>query len=802
MTTKQIRTRLGIVALALATAPAPARAQSDSEVPVLVLDVEQTDEVQDDYSDLDLANVVVSAAKYTTTVQQAPSIISVIPGEELRARGDSNFIDAMDQIPGWLPIDAVNYNVPYVLVRGTLQAVLIMEDGVSLFDPTFNFTDTGRVVPLELVDRVEAVTGPAGVLWGANSYLGVANVITRDASDIDGVETGVDLGTGPGDPNRLRVYALGGFVDVLGTGVDAVAHASFETYSQREMVRPRGVFLSTAPSPPAPTLYRSGVEASGDPSTIVLASGSLTKGPVSLKVSAPMVHHRPELAINGMVNSDALPEDEDPACTAVAPFLPDGSPNPEAMRADDTCVDRGQLGRDHEKQFFTRYATVKYEDRLANQRLGLSARAYAVQFVRRFRPMRVMPASDLIEGGVAVDLDATSYRGGAAVDANWEIGRTGMLLVGGEVFREWLPDSTTDSQQGPGVQSTFRGPYDLSRLNLPCPERPNPDAAGGTEFVAHCPLTFMFATDRTVMGAYVNPQLHITKKLTLDVGARLQAAPAAFGKASYAPQLLLSGAAVYRLPRDWNLKLNYAEGFRPPVFNNTDSNGEAIQIGGNPDIEVETSQGTQVELNARLLRGTSRRVRELAVRMDYSYTRLNNLIQVRNMQYVNAGTRGIHSAEALAKLHIRGGHQVQVGYTWLHISFGDEGRSRTMPEHWFHLTGVFQLMPESLQLSSTMRVIGAMEDPNNVIDPGAIMPGETLSVTATDVVLDRVPPSADLQVGLTYVRPSGLRVRAFAYNVLNAQRFQPVALEGYDVQAPLSNTYPGFRFMLSASHTY
>ena len=40
-----------------------------------------------------------------------------------------------------------------------------------------------------------------------------------------------------------------------------------------------------------------------------------------------------------------------------------------------------------------------------------------------------------------------------------------------------------------------------------------------------------------------------------------------------------------RLAPGYHAKLNYTEGFRPPVFNNTDSNGESIQIDLTPGSE-------------------------------------------------------------------------------------------------------------------------------------------------------------------------------------------------------------------------
>jgi len=50
------------------------------------------------------------------------------------------------------------------------------------------------------------VTGPGGVLWGAQSFMGVYNIITKDAEDVPGtVELSAGYGDGRGDRSDFRV---------------------------------------------------------------------------------------------------------------------------------------------------------------------------------------------------------------------------------------------------------------------------------------------------------------------------------------------------------------------------------------------------------------------------------------------------------------------------------------------------------------------------------------------------------------------------------------------------------------------
>jgi hypothetical protein len=110
-------------------------------------------------------------------------------------------------------------------------------------------------------------------------------------------------------------------------------------------------------------------------------------------------------------------------------------------------------------------------------------------------------------------------------------------------------------------------------------------------------------------------------------------------------------------------------------------------------------------------------------------------------------------------------------------------------------------------------VFGAFEDPNLrvetrdlVFDPRSgnstlTMPGQTVFATPAENVLDRIPPTAELQVGVRVrTLKDKLIFTASAYNVFNARLYQPDAF--YDFEPRLEyvpNLYEAFRFFASAT---
>jgi outer membrane receptor protein involved in Fe transport len=426
----------------------------------------------------------------------------------------------------------------------------------------------------------------------------------------------------------------------------------------------------------------------------------------------------------------------------------------------------------------------------------------------------------IVEGGLAFRALSEIFRAGGSVDGDLDLGSHARLLYGVEAFHEWVDENTERSRGGPGIEATFLSPYDLAKLPFACPSTGVWDPAARvpvqTQLVAGCPVTVVFQVSRTTLGGFTSLQLRPTSRLILDGGVRLQAAPTLSARSrGYGLTPTFSATAVVELATDWHVKLNYAEGFRPPVFNNTDANGEAVNIGGSPTLRVETSRAAQAEINARLLKGRGA-IRELDLRADYSYTTLDDYIAFIAGRYANTGERGIHSAELLAKLYLKGGHRVELGYTFNRIDMSDKGTFHAMPNHWLSLSAVHLLAGARLELATVLRVYGAFEDPNRRVearglaaDPttGASYPGDptqSVAVQPYETVIDRAPPAAELQVGFRWhTRDDRWRLQATAYNAFANQRN---AYDNSDDLEPrleiVPSNFEARRVFVSATHVF
>jgi outer membrane receptor protein involved in Fe transport len=791
------------VVLALLAMSSSATAQvSDIEVPQFALESTDTAATRDVDEALDLANIVQSAAKGLTTVQEAPAIVTVITNDEIRERQFRTLMEIVDSVPGWQRINAFYAMFPTPGVRGQIQAVQFLHDGLSLFDPMANVPSTGREVPIELVKRVEMISGPGGVLWGSNSLLGIMNVITKDAEDVDGVEVGSTIGHGAGDRLMARAYVMAGKADALKGKLKLFGHGSVETFEGARPTMPLLLFQEPLPQPNSANVYGPLVAADPKQSVHVNLFGKLTVGKLQLRAQIPFGDLNRPLSMTGAPVREHLPED--------ARCSPDGYTDTSGMfhpgAPDPGCVDNLRTSRDNAWQQIDRYVVAEYRDRFAHDKADILLRGYAQQFVRGLHPMSVIAPSDVVAGGLTFSSQMTSYRAGGALDGSVQLANPVRVLYGAEAFTEWLPDTRGNSLGEAGSVTSFASPYDLTRLPLLCPRKYDPTTMSIVP-VPGCPLTFAFATNRTVLGAYVSPQLRPNKKFIVDGGVRVQVAPEQLGTLGYDPSITAAGTLVWNFVKNWHLKLNYAQGFRPPVFNNTSSNGEAVQIPGNPDLKVETSDAAQAEINARVFKG-ERSIRELSFRIDASLTRLKNMIQIQH-GYNNSGDRGIASAEFLGKLYVQGGHRLELAYTWMRVASADRGPIRSLPEHMFNFATVFNLWNEKLTATTSLRVTGATEDPNRLAEyrdssfDGNGIVVNPVTAKPTDMVFDRLPPIADLSLGVTWLPTPRLAIRGTVYNALLQHAYVPDVFFDYEPHLEyLPNPYEGFRAYVSALYRY
>lgn len=709
--------------------------------------------------------IVQSATKTRTTVAEAPAVIHVVTSEDMEAFGYRNLLETVLFIPGFLEVNAQYDQVPMTTIRGVNQAVLYLRDGLSMFDPVYNIVSNMRRIPMETIKRVEATTGPGGVLWGANSFLGIMNVITKEGRDVNGLEISVGGGHGPGDEQVIRPYVMFGKTFFAGK-LDVFAHFSLEWFDGPRHSAPEIWLYSPPPRVSGPALYRhpEGLQSSVPTSFLSSFDGKVSYrgagGARQLTLAWQLSFHKmPNLVLSAMKKEMRYWDGINQPMGFLA--LPQGGssgiPQLHANRIN----------------WHESYAFLRYQDRWWKNRFGLNARAYYIRFHRKLSPTVILPNTPGVLPGLAFNADVVAHRSGVTADFDLDATKWLKFLFGGEAFGEWMADAEVNFI----APQTQNGQLDFSKLSVTCPfynrdgsgvPRFNPADPNQTTYVPGCRQPFIFDSNRVVYALFLSAQARPWERLTLDGGVRFQHAP--WGNTPYEPIVLGSAAAVWNIWKDIFLKANYSMGFRPPVFNNTAGNGAAVQFAGNPDIGVEKSQAWQGELNVKVLRNKAQ-VRQWDLRASYSYSILEGLIRIVQGRYVNSTERAIHAVEFFSDLHLIGGHRFFLSYTYARqhgASELDGGVFRSVPNHWFTTGASFQLMERrgwALFANTTLRVIGAFEDPDRTL---VCVSATSCTARQSDLSFDRIATATIWNLGLRLRGKISGKLVDFSANLYNA----------------------------------
>lgn len=223
--------------------------------------------------------VVLSVSRLIQPVDEAPAAVTVIDRETIRASGARQVAEIFRLVPGFL-VTYRNGHSPTVTYHGLADTyarrLQVMIDGVSVYSPTFGGVDwTMLPISVEDIERIEIVRGPNGASYGANAFVGMINIITREPTaasqwEVEGNagENGIrdwsvrhfggvddwryrlavgDRGDegflGRNDTSRVRYANFRGHfqLDSVNELMGTLAHTDGDAWEQYEYTRPRQV---------------------------------------------------------------------------------------------------------------------------------------------------------------------------------------------------------------------------------------------------------------------------------------------------------------------------------------------------------------------------------------------------------------------------------------------------------------------------------------------------------------------------------------------------------------------------------
>ncbi len=151
---------------------------------------------------------IVSASRRTQALADVPDAVHVITRDDILRSGVRSLPEALRMAPG-VDVAQMSPSGWAVGVRGEAgrfsNKLQVLIDGRSVFSPLYSgvLWEAERV-PLEDIERIEVIRGPAGAIWGTNAVNGVINIITRDAQHTQGSLAVASVGSDGSDRLLLR----------------------------------------------------------------------------------------------------------------------------------------------------------------------------------------------------------------------------------------------------------------------------------------------------------------------------------------------------------------------------------------------------------------------------------------------------------------------------------------------------------------------------------------------------------------------------------------------------------------------
>lgn len=149
----------------------------------------QQKQEQDSIATKQLKEVIVSSTRIDLPLSENARSIQVITKENIRQAGVTTVADLLQQVAG---VDIrrrgiAGMQADLYIRGGSFDQTLLLIDGIKLDDAQTGHHTLNLALPLEVIERIEIIKGPAARIFGQNAFTGAINIVTKSNLDNTGV---------------------------------------------------------------------------------------------------------------------------------------------------------------------------------------------------------------------------------------------------------------------------------------------------------------------------------------------------------------------------------------------------------------------------------------------------------------------------------------------------------------------------------------------------------------------------------------------------------------------------------------
>jgi iron complex outermembrane receptor protein len=144
--------------------------------------------------------LVLTPSRLPQRLDEAPSAVTVIDRAMIEASGARRLVDVLRLVPGFQVGYKIN-SLPTAAYHGLndeyARRTLLLLNGQRIFQYSRGVIEWNNLpIPLENIERIEVVRGPAAAAYGSNALQAVINIQTGSAAEYPGLSARVAGGSG------------------------------------------------------------------------------------------------------------------------------------------------------------------------------------------------------------------------------------------------------------------------------------------------------------------------------------------------------------------------------------------------------------------------------------------------------------------------------------------------------------------------------------------------------------------------------------------------------------------------------
>lgn len=179
-----------------------------------------------------LSDVIVLSDKIPITFQKQNRNIQIITAKDMEQISANSVNELLTYVAG-IDVRQKGPNGTQADIGidgGTFDQTLILINGIKMSDPQTGHNMMNLPIPLDAIERIEVLRGPAGSVYGVNALMGVINIVTKSNKNelLIGVSTGSSFSHDDSTGKMYYNYSLSAVKNFSSEKTQQLVAASFD----------------------------------------------------------------------------------------------------------------------------------------------------------------------------------------------------------------------------------------------------------------------------------------------------------------------------------------------------------------------------------------------------------------------------------------------------------------------------------------------------------------------------------------------------------------------------------------------